>query len=75
MVAGLPPSNVMRPEAVAPFDVTITTFERSSPATTTGTDAVSLSGPSEPPPPIVALNIIVSPPSEVMMRTERTVRV
>ncbi len=65
------PSNTIRPEAVAPFDVTMTTFERSSPETESGRLAASPSPPS--PPPIVARNITVSPPSDVMIRTERTV--
>ncbi len=65
------PSKTRRPEAVAPFDVTMTTFARSSPETASGRFAASPSPPS--PPPIVARNIIVSPPSDVMIRTERTV--
>ena len=61
----VPPSNVRRPFAVAPFDVRITTFERSSPLTVIGTDPVSESPPSGP--PIRMLKVIVSPEPVVMI--------
>ena len=54
------PSNVMRPIAVPPFAVMTTTLVMSSPATLTGSDAVSPSDPS--PPPITARNVMLSPP-------------
>ena len=59
-----PSSNVSRPDAVAPFDVTMTTFERSSPLTVTGSDPTSASAPLSP--PIRAVNIMLSPPPLVM---------
>ena len=67
---GAVPSNTIRPEAVPPFDVMMTTFDRSSPATVTGSAAVSESPPSGP--PMVAVNIIVSPPPDVIIRKDRT---
>jgi hypothetical protein len=61
----VPPSNVTRPLAVAPLDVTITTFETSSPLTVTGSDPVSESPPSGP--PTRMLTVMLSPDPVVLI--------
>jgi hypothetical protein len=68
-----PSSKIRRPDAVAPFDVTITTFERSSPPTVIGSEPVSASAPLSP--PTRAVNIMLSPLPLVMNCIERVCNV
>jgi hypothetical protein len=65
------PSNVTRPVADAPLVVVITTLDRSSPPTETGTDANSA-------PPVsstLVVNEIESPTGIVLTVIDRTCRV